>query len=698
MEKEIKDRQSQGTTLHSIGNIYVSLKEYDKALQFFDQALLIQREFHDKYGESFVLHGIGSLYNNRGDYTKALEFHNQALAIRTEIRNKAGQGNTLTNIGITYSNLKEYSKALASYQQALALHREIGNKDWEGVTLANIGSLLKIQNQSELAIIFYKQSVNVTEAIRRDIRGLSDEIQQSYTEKVAENYRNLANLLLKQDRILEAQQVLDLLKVQELDDYLRNVRGNEQTSQGIDYLPQEKQLLEQYNTKLTQVVQLGKELEQIQTISPENRTPQQEKRRQEIETAQRQVLREYLDFINSPEILALSQQLNQTTGGENLNPKTLIKLQDDLKKLGQDAVILYPLILDDRLELVLVTPYAPPIRRPVAVKKEELNRAITEFRSALTQPNKRISIKPAQTTGKQLYDWLIKPIETALAEANTKTIIYAPDGQLRYIPLAALYDGNQWLVQKYRINNITALSLTDLNKKDQNPKILAGAFTQGNYNFQIGENSFSFSGLSFAKKEVETIANTIPNTTQIIDTKFTSSETLAQMSNYSILHFATHAAFVTGQPEESFILFGNGDRANFRDVETWPLSNADLVVLSACETGLGGKLGDGREILGFGYLMQQAGAKATMASLWTVDDGGTQVLMNGFYTALTNNNSTKAEALRQAQISLITGDYSGLGEERGLGVVPRDDSESKMAQEFIHPYYWASFILIGNGL
>jgi CHAT domain-containing protein len=132
-----------------------------------------------------------------------------------------------------------------------------------------------------------------------------------------------------------------------------------------------------------------------------------------------------------------------------------------------------------------------------------------------------------------------------------------------------------------------------------------------------------------------------------------------------------HAAFVPGQPDESFILFGNGDRATLRDIETWNLTYADLVVLSTCETGVSGILGNGEEILGLGYQMQQAGALATIASLWVVDDEGTEVLMNAFYKALRQGN-TKASALRQAQITLLNSEYNA-------------------------PYYWAPFIIIGNG-
>ncbi len=118
-----------------------------------------------------------------------------------------------------------------------------------------------------------------------------------------------------------------------------------------------------------------------------------------------------------------------------------------------DAVMLYPLVLDDRLELIITAPNAQPLRRTVKVSRQELNAAIAKFRQALQDPQ-----KDASAIAQKLYGWLIQPLEADL-QAKATTIIYAPDGQLRYIPLAVLHDGKQWLVQRYRINNITSRSM-----------------------------------------------------------------------------------------------------------------------------------------------------------------------------------------------------------------------------------------------
>lgn len=705
-------RVGEGVNLNNIGEIYYSQGKYDQALKLYQKALAIYKESSDKVGQGITLSNMGRVYDAQGQLAQALQFNQQALAIYKEVGDRTGEGVVLSNIGHVYAQQNQVNEAQKFYQQALAIHQEVGDKASEGTTLQELGSLLEKQQQPELAIVFYKQSVNATEAIRQNLRVLPKQQQLSYTQTVADRYRRLADLLLKQNRAAEAQQVLDLLKVQEIDDYLGG-RGNSQPVSGNQKLPQptaklpeperkapllqqEQQFSQKYAAIQEQAIALGKELSGLRKIPPESRSAGQKQRITELENIQQQLSAKFNEFVKTPDVASLVQQLNQTAEQQNLNLAYLNQLRGNLERLQQNAVLLYPLILEDRLELVLVTPDSPPLHKPVAVKRGELNQAIVAFRKALQDPS-----ADAKTPARQLYDWLIKPIENELKQAKAQTIIYAPDGQLRYIPLGALHDGNQWLAQRLRIDNITAASLTDFNTKPQSKmRVLAAAFTQGSYNFQQGERQFAFSGLPFAGREVENLAAAVPSTTKLLDRAFNRAAAVPQMNDYNIVHLATHAAFVDGKPEDSFILFGDGDRVTLTDVANWSLRNVDLVVLSACETGLGGKLGNGEEILGFGYQMQKTGARAAIASLWSVSDGGTQALMSAFYAALQNGNITKAEALRLAQVALITGDYKVLGEKRGLGVqqVINNSVPPKVSASLNHPYYWAPFILIGNGL
>ncbi|KKD39198.1 tetratricopeptide [Limnoraphis robusta CS-951] len=677
LREEIGDIAGTAQALNNMGLVYEVQKQYNKALEFYQQSLKIRQEIGERPGEGNSLNNIGFIYNINQQYTQALEVYQQALIIRQTLGDRFGEATTLNNLGLVYNNLENQTEALVAYQQALGIFQEIANPEGERSTLSSMGEIFDKQNKVELAIIFYKKSVNVTEAIRQNISGLSTEQQQSYTGTVADTYRRLADLLLQQNRVLEAQQVLDLLKVQELDEYLNNVRGNNQTSEGIELLPQEQQAYQEYTQIQNQIVQLGTELNELRIISPEERSPEQNRRIVELENIQQQVRQDFNNFIENPEVQAKLQQLSQTTGGQNLDLPNLNRLQRQLRQIEPTAVLLYPLILENRVELILVTPFNPPIHRSVTIERKVLNQVIVDFRLDIVRPS--VPLNQVKISAQRLYEILIKPLEGDLTQANAKTIIYAPDSVLRYIPISALHDGNQWLIERFNINNITAASLTDLSSQDSKElRVLAGAFSSGNYQVQVGSRQFSFDGLTYAGLEVQNIAKRVPQTTTLINREFNRNAVIPFLNDHTIVHLATHAAFVPGQPEDSFILLGDGDRLTLREIETLNLPNVTLVILSACQTAVGGQLGNGEEILGLGYQMQQAGVLATIASLWIVNDQGTQVFMEAFYNALLSGKYTKAEALRQAQVNL----------------------SQNLIQDnrFSHPYYWAPFILIGNGL
>jgi CHAT domain-containing protein/Tfp pilus assembly protein PilF len=673
--------QGEALNLNNVGQIYLSLGQYDKALKLYQQALNLYQENNYKLGIAVSLNNLGQVYQGKSDFNQALTFNQQALKTYREIGDTTGEGITLSNLGLVYQRQNQLPKALELFQQALPIHKQVRDIVSEAFTLKHIGDILAAQNQPELAITFYKQSINTTEIIRQDLKLSANDIQKSYTEKISDRYRRAADLLLKENRPAEAQQVLDLLKIQEAEGYLKNsslpntqqsrrINKPQQPTPALALQTQELKISDKYTGIQDKAIGFGKELTNLRKIPVGDRTAQQEKRITELVKLEQQVTAEFNQFTKNPDVVALVAKISTTSGQENLNLRQLNALRDNLRKLDKKAILLYPLVLEDRLELVIVSADAPPLHRTVAVKREDIEKTVSDFRRALLKKTN------AKKTGAQLYDWLIKPIENDIKQANAQTIIYAPDGILRYIPLGALYDGNNWLVQRYRINNITAASLTNFNSQpEKDLQILATAFTKGSYSVKIGNENATFDGLEFGGKEVDNIAAIIPKTKILIDKAFNKSAVIPQLNDYKIVHFATHAALDVDNPSDSFVLFGSGEKVTLQDISTWSLPNVDLVVLSACQTGLGGKLGDGQEILGLGYQIQLTGAKGAIASLWTIDDGGTQALMNAFYQALKSGNLTKAEALNQAQISLINGD-----------------------NQFNHPYYWAPFILIGNGL
>ena len=629
---------------------------------------------------------------SKESFVAAIRQFEIAARLSQAANNQAKQALAFNWLGFIYSALGEKQKALDYYNQALPILRAVGNRSVEATTLNNIGFLLASQKQPELAIVFYKQSVSQYEILRQNIRTLPKETQETYTKTVEYTYRKLADLLLQADRILEAQQVLDLLKVQELNNYLNNVRS---AAQELYVLPPETEILKKYGALQTSAIELGQKLTTLRVIPETSRTKSQQQEIDRLVQLQDALNQQFNQFLDRPDIQKLIASLAPKVLRQTVDTSRLDALRNDLKKLN--AVLIYPLILDDRLELIITTPDSPPLRRTVNVKRQDLNTAIKDFRTALQNPS-----QDPKPIAQKLYNWLIKPLEADLKASQPQTLIYAPDAQLRYIPLAALHDGNQWLTQRYAINHITAQSLTDLTATPSKaPKILAGAIGNRPVSIALDGDNFRFNGLPYTDNEVKSIQTLYPSTRILDGDSFSLPNVRPKLGDYNILHLATHASLVPKKVENSFILFGSSTYATLRDIESWSLNNFDLVILSACETGLGGNFGTGgEEILGLGYQFQTRGAKATIASLWQVNDGSTSKLMEQFYTNLSKGKLGKAAALRQAQITLIQGNGTGTGNDRSSFKIEviQDGKTSTITRNLSHPFYWAPFILIGNGL
>ena len=625
LSQDFLDKRTEISLSNNLGNAYYSLGDYQQALSLYERALKLAREINNRLGENRALGNLAGVHLRLGQLQHAISFYQEQLTITQAIEDRAGEGRALQNLGTIYHKQRQIPEALANYQRSLAIQKVIGNRHGEGIALSSIGILLAGQDEPELAILFLKESVKVFEEIRQDLRRLPKVQQQSFVDTVADTYRALADLLLQGNRVLEAQQILELLKIQELDDFLRNVRSAPDIE--ITVLRPERAILEEYGELQQSIIALNQEQSDIYKRLRETGalSEAEDERLSQIDAIFSDLSRHFQSFIHDPDVLKWIGDLSDKgaeTEQQAILPEQLIELQDNLAAL--DAVMLYPLVLDDRIELVVTTPDSAPIQRTVrGVTRTELNEAITAFRLALDSPRSDAVI-PAQ----QLYHWLIEPIEQDLAEAELDTIIYAPDGPLRYIPLAALHDGEKWLVERFQINHVTAASLSDLERADRNqPVVLAGAFadTSVTYDVAVGDRHLPFKGLPFAGEEVETLMETLPNIHAHFDQAFDLNALKPRIGAYNILHFATHAAFVPDYPVNSFILSGNGNPLSLQTLrEQWNFSGIDLVVLSACETGLGGYDNNGEQILGLGYVFQDKGAKAVMASLWQVSDRGTQ--------------------------------------------------------------------------
>ena len=488
---------------------------------------------------------------------------------------------------------------------------------------------------------------------------------------------------------------------------------NEPCPQPLAFRKAEQQLLEKFNQQQQGALLAAQDLKTLLDRPETQRSQQDRDRIRQLQQLQEAIAADFIQFIASAEIKTLTDQLRRKDSG-SLDPELLSQLQNKLgNQLAQlpHTALFYPLILDDRLELILITPDSAPIRRTVPIKRTDLNRLISNFNSALKDTS-----QDAKPSAQALYNILIQPIAADLKQANITTLLYSPDRRLRYVPLPALHDGNQWLLERLTINYITTASTTDLTTPRQpQPHVLAGAISdsrQQHYTVNLPQiPQRQFLGLPNVSQELNGIAAQLPNTRTLRDRDFTSDAIKSLSRQYNILHFATHGSFERDRPELSFILFGDNSSdgknyATLQDIGTWKL-NADLVILSACETGLADdqfntKADDSVAVMGLGYRFEQAGARATIASLWTVNDASTSVLMQQFYANLNTAKTTKSEALRQAQLSLLNNKAQPKTKADRSDIEPTSSNPQtrgdRVSPGYSHPYYWAPFILIGNGL
>ncbi len=279
-----------------------------------------------------------------------------------------------------------------------------------------------------------------------------------------------------------------------------------------------------------------------------------------------------------------------------------------------------------------------------------------------------------------LYSQIIRPFETDLQEYDVKNLVFIQDSPFRPIPMAALHDGKQFLIEKYAVSTTPSLSLTFLQKRtlSDNKTLILGVTEESQIDGQI------FPSLDNIPLEIATISQQFPNHQLLVNQQF-NPQTLTQTldnADYSIIHIATHAQFGT-IPDDTFLVAGNNDKIALKSLEnTLRLlesgsNSVELLTLTACETAEG----DERSALGLAGVAIQAGVQSAIASLWPVSDQSTLQLILAFYDNLINSGVNKAEALREAQIQLI-----------------QAQSNPDINNQYSHPVYWSSFILIGNWL
>ncbi len=344
----------------------------------------------------------------------------------------------------------------------------------------------------------------------------------------------------------------------------------------------------------------------------------------------------------------------------------------------------------NELKLVLVTNSGEVIQKQVssATQKKVVKAAKELRRDIQNLRRERFYLPKAQ----QLYDWLIKPLESELAREKINNLVFVMDTGLRSIPLAALHDGQQYLIENYSVGLMPSLSLTNTNyAKLEDLSVLA-----------MGAETFADqTPLPAAGFELEVITKQLWPGESFLNQDFTVENLKKARSrrSYGIIHLATHAEFQRGKPANSYIQFNN-EKLGLDRLRELGLSNpaVELMVLSACRTAVG----DEEAELGFAGLAHQAGVKTVLGSLWYVSDSGTLVLMSEFYERL-KTAPIKAEALRQTQLAMLRQEVKLeddlliiRGNNRGVRSFNLPPELQNQSINLSHPYFWSGFTMIGN--
>ncbi|MDQ3917686.1 MAG: CHAT domain-containing protein [Acidobacteriota bacterium] len=685
-----RDRADEGTTLANAGYAFYKLGQTARAVEYYERALSIQRELADRLQEANTLTKLGLAQLAEGRTADALATSQRALALHRELHDGYGEGRTLDALGQVSRALGKNDQSLEELGAALALMRRLGALAGEGATLGELMLTCKARGSTRLAIFYGKQAVNAFQEIRQNISGLEKRSQESFVGARQETYRTLAGLLIAAGRLGEAQQVLDLLKQDEYRQFIR--RGGAETGAPARAAlsPEEAALDAQYREVSDRVASIGHRWGELS--AKEQLTPEEQKQLADLEKQLEVANAAFQKFLDR-----LEDEFGRAqTGGDTVYQlREAEGLKETLRELGGGAVALYTVVGEKKLYVVLYTPDAM-IAREYPVSAEELYAKIFAFREAVQNP--KADPRPA---ARELYNIVVGPVAKDLEQAKAETLMWSLDGALRYIPVAALYDGEHYMVERYR--NVVFTPATQANLKDQ-PR----AQSKG-VGFGVSKAHGDFIALPSVPEELHSIfradlgvapapagAAGVLSGKVMMDEEFTGEALRSSLRlRYPVVHIASHFAFRPGDETDSYLLLGDGTHLSLAQVKAAAnlFGGVDLLTLSACDTASGGAGGDGKEVEGFAVLAQRQGAKAVVASLWPVADSSTRLLMAEFYR-LRGEGMTKAEALRRAQSELLGGDaQTSGGERRGLSL---GGGAAAPAAKFSHPYFWAPFILIGN--
>lgn len=754
--EQMGDRAGVARAIYNIGAVYNFQGRYAEALACFQESIRIGEELGaaaDKRDLAYNFHSLGRLYNSQGRYEQALEYYHKSLKIREEVNDRFGVGQTLNNIGIVYKSQGRYEQALEWFQKRLKLAEEMGVKEGVATSFSNMGEVYGRQGRRDLALEYQQKSLRLREEMgdRRGLCVVLEKLGQLYQDEgnypemlkagrraaaLAEEINAPEELWKGQEQVGRALRALGqtaearrsfLAAIDTVERVRREVAGGEQQQQSFlenrlsPWLGMVELLVSQeaYAEALTfaeaskarvllDALQTGRGNGLRQSLSQEERQAEEERRlklvtlnsqlagearRDKSDPARVAALRaevekarlEYEDFETRlyaahPELRVQRGEAPVITAGE------LTALLPD-----EASALLEYVVADDVTYLFVVTKTSGRSEADVRVytlpfKREELSKQTEAFRQQLAGRDLGF-----RASALKLYDALLKPAESQLR--GKTNLVIAPDNTLWDLPFQALLNGsNRFLLEEAAV--AYAPSLTVLREMSRRRKLNgsgdgpATLLALGNPLTGKGAGGVAapalrggrLEALPEAEQEVKALGRLYGAARSRVYTGAEAREDRfkSEAGRARILHFAAHGLVDNASPMYSHLALSAGDTNEDGLLEAWELTRldlkADLAVLSACETARG-RAAAGEGMIGLSWATFIAGVPSLVVSQWKVESAGTRELMVNFHRGLISPTPklTKSEALRQAALKLMKN------------------------PETNHPFYWAGFVLVGEG-
>ncbi|WP_375515753.1 CHAT domain-containing protein [uncultured Nostoc sp.] len=557
-----------------------------------------------------------------------------AIKQAQSLQDRRAESYAMGSLGELYEKTGQFSDAQELTEKALFRAQSINASDIAYQWQWQLGRILKKKGDIKGAIASYNVAYKTLQSLRGDLVAINPDVQFSFRENIEPVYRELVELLLRSPQGSTASVPFEKL----------NQRDASLQKANTDPLYETLRERRLANADAQRLANASLSLSPQEGINQDN-------------------LKLARDVIESLQLAELDNFFRSAC----LNPTQ--ELDPVVDKKDQRAAVIYPIILPDRLDVILKLPNQELRHYKTAIAQNDVENIIAELRKNLLNVTATVRV---QQQSQQIYDWLIRPAQTELVNSGIKTLVFVLDGELRNIPMAVLYDKQQekYLVEKYAIALTPGLQLLDPKPLRQ---VQLNALTAGVSEKRPVEGK-EFSELENVPRELKEIKSEVSNSEELLNQQFTQTnlQNKLQTVSFSVVHLATHGEF-SSDAEKTFILtwdklvkvkeFDNllrvSDKNRFNGIE--------LLVLSACQTAEGDK----RAALGLAGIAMRAGVRSTLATLWSIDDRSTTDVMSEFYRQL-KAGVNKAEALKRAQ----------------LGIFAKEKA----------PYFWAPYVLVGNWL